>query len=189
MATSYLSPFVGQLNESIVHLGCHADSGISELQSTLLDLVGNSSQLLGDMKPVVRESLNNLDDGMLKTLVAFCESSEEQTTENFVAWLNSRGQVEVMLMWVESMTKVICRSHACYSRTRIPRVLLTPSPTCPRVTRFLCVHASLPRITRSTATRATRQSTDPNVCTHKLVRRLVILTMHDVILNLKKLYW
>ena len=104
--TQYLSPFVGQLKDSVVHLGCSTDSSISELQTTLVSLVGGSSELLNDMKPVVRESLNNLDDGMLKTLVAFCESSEEQTMENFVAWLNSRGQVEVMLMWIDSMSKV-----------------------------------------------------------------------------------
>ena len=29
--------------------------------------------------------------------------------------------------------QVICRSHACCSHTRIPRVLLTPPPTCPRI--------------------------------------------------------
>ena len=33
--------------------------------------------------------------------------------------------------------KVICRSHACCSPTRISRVLLTPSPTCPLVHAFL----------------------------------------------------
>ena len=70
-----------------------------------------SSELLDDMKPVVRESLNNLDDGMLKTLVAFCDSAEPQTIESFVTWLNSRGQVEVMLMWVESMSKVYRYQH------------------------------------------------------------------------------
>jgi hypothetical protein len=33
--------------------------------------------------------------------------------------------------------KVICRSHTCSSHTRIPCVLLTPPPTCPRVYAFL----------------------------------------------------
>jgi hypothetical protein len=33
--------------------------------------------------------------------------------------------------------QVICRSHSCCSHTRIPRVLLTPNPTCPRVYAFL----------------------------------------------------
>jgi len=42
--------------------------------------------------------------------------------------------------------KVICRSHACCSsHTRIPRVLLTPSPTCP------CVYAFLTRARVSAA--------------------------------------
>ena len=38
-----------------------------------------------------------------------------------------------------ALEKVICRSHACCSQTRIPRVLLTPPPTCPCVS-----HAELP---------------------------------------------
>jgi prolyl 4-hydroxylase len=44
--------------------------------------------------------------------------------------------------------KVICRSLACCSHTRISRVLLTPPPTCPRVYAFLTRTRALPRITR-----------------------------------------
>ena len=45
--------------------------------------------------------------------------------------------------------QVTCRSHACCSpHGRKPRVLLTPSPTCPRVYAFLTrARGSLPRIT------------------------------------------
>jgi hypothetical protein len=43
----------------------------------------------------------------------------------------------LMLQLNISLKQVICRSHACSSHTRFPRVLLTPSPTCPRVYAFL----------------------------------------------------
>ena len=49
-------------------------------------------------------------------------------------------------LYIHLPYQVICRSHACcscaHSHTRIPRVLLTPSPTCPPV------HAFLTRYTR-----------------------------------------
>ena len=83
-----------------------ADSDVVELHGKLAALVSESEVLLGEMKPVVRDSLVNLDSGMLKTLEQFTTSGSEQSCGKFVEWLNTRGQVEVMLMWVQSMLKV-----------------------------------------------------------------------------------
>jgi hypothetical protein len=47
------------------------------------------------------------------------------------------GALKINVGAVPGVQQVICRSHVCCSHTRIPRVLLTPPPTCPRVYTFL----------------------------------------------------
>jgi len=49
-------------------------------------------------------------------------------------WPQAAAVETPMLLYNIVSDKVICRSHACLlPHTRISRVLLTPSPTCPRV--------------------------------------------------------
>ena len=81
---------------------------MSAVQDQVTQIIQDSSSLVTEMKPVVRDSLKNLDKGMLKTLAQFCSEETNTGLENFVVWLNKRDQVDVMLMWMDSMSKV-CR--------------------------------------------------------------------------------
>ena len=107
-AGSFLNPSVESLRESVAHLGCSPESGMPAVQDQVTQIIEDSSSLVTEMKPVVRESLKNLDEGMLKTLAQFCNEEANTGLENFVVWLNKRDQVDVMLMWMDSMSKV-CR--------------------------------------------------------------------------------
>ena len=107
-AGSFLNPSVESLRESVTHLGCSPESGMPAVQDQVTQIIQDSSSLVTEMKPVVRDSLKNLDKGMLKTLAQFCSEETNTGLENFVVWLNKRDQVDVMLMWMDSMSKV-CR--------------------------------------------------------------------------------
>ena len=74
------------------------------VQKQVTQIIQDSSSLVTEMKPVVRDSLKNLDEGMLKTLAQFCSEEANNGLENFVVWLNKRDQVDVMLMWMDFTT-------------------------------------------------------------------------------------